>query len=189
VTRDIDLLSELAKDDAALVFMSITSLRGELARELEPRASQPPLRLAAVEVLAKAGIPTGVLVAPVIPGLTDHEMMPILDAAAKAGARYAGYVPLRLPYGLGPLFEEWLTLHAPLQKDKVLHRVRELRGGRMNDPMFGSRLRGEGVYAENLKQMFELASRKTGLNGARPALNAGAFRRPAPRSSQMTLFG
>ena len=189
VTRDIDLLSELAKDDAALVFISITSLRRELARELEPRASQPTLRLAAVEALAKAGIPTGVLVAPVIPGLTDHELMPILKAAASAGARFAGYVPLRLPYGIGPLFEEWLTLHAPLQKEKILHRVREMRGGRMNDPMFGSRLRGEGGYADNLEQMFELASRKAVLNGTRPVLNAGAFRRPAPRSSQMRLFG
>jgi len=185
VTRDIDLLSELARHQAALVFVSVTSLRGELSRELEPRASQPHLRIAAIEALAKAGIPVGVLVAPVIPGLTDHEMLPILAACAGAGALYAGYVPLRLPFGLGPLFEEWLDLHAPLQKQKVLHRVREIRDGRMNDPRFGSRLRGEGAYAVSLKQMFELACNKAGINATRPQLSVSAFRRPG---SQPTLF-
>jgi DNA repair photolyase len=185
VTRDIDLLSQLARHQAALVFVSVTSLNGELARELEPRASQPQLRIAAIEALAGAGIPTGVLVAPVIPGLTDHEMMPILSACAQAGARYAGYVPLRLPFGLAPLFEEWLEIHAPLQKEKVLHRVREIRGGRMNDPNFGTRLRGEGAYADHLKGMFHLVCRKTGLNGVRPQLSTEAFLRPG---AQPTLF-
>ena len=140
--------------DAALVFVSVTSLRGELAGQLEPRASQPQRRLAAIGALAAAGIPVGVLVAPVIPGLTDHEMPGILAACRNAGATTAGYVPLRLPFGLAPLFEEWLTLHAPLQKDKILNRVREIRGGRMNDPNFGSRLRGEGEYAKQLKMLF-----------------------------------
>src|SRR6185436_3907293 len=118
----------------------------DLARELEPRASQPQRRIAAIETLASAGIPVGVLVAPVIPGLTDHEMPAILAACAKAGAVAAGYVPLRLPFGLAPLFEEWLGSHAPLQKEKVMKRVRDMRGGRLNDPDFNSRMRGEGVY-------------------------------------------
>ena len=164
----------------------MTSLRSELARELEPRASQPQRRLAAIEALAEAGIPVGVLVAPVIPGLTDHEMPGILAACRKAGATTAGYVPLRLPFGLAPLFEEWLTLHAPLQKEKVLNRVRQMRGGRMNDPNFGSRLRGEGEYAGHIKALFETTCRKVGLNASRPKLNVEAFRRPG---AQMTLFG
>src|SRR5262245_42876238 len=141
VTRDIDLLSELASHNAVIVFVSVTSLRNELARDLEPRASQPQRRLAAIEALSTAGIHVGVLVAPLMPGLTDHEMPSILKACRAAGARFAGYVPLRLPFGLAPLFEEWLKLHAPLQKEKILGRVREIRGGRLNDPNFKSRMR------------------------------------------------
>lgn len=186
VARDTDLLSDLAQHNAALVFVSVTSLRSDLARQLEPRASQPQRRIEAIEALAAAGIPVGVLTAPVIPGLTDHEMPAILAACRKAGATVAGYVPLRLPFGVGPLFEEWLTLHFPLQKDKILHRVRELRGGRLNDPNFGSRLRGEGEYAKHLKMLFEASCRKAGLNASRPSLNVEAFRRPG---SQMSLFG
>lgn len=185
VTRDIDLLSELARHQAALVFISVTSLRGELARELEPRASQPQRRLAAIEALSAAGIPVGVLVAPVIPGLTDHEMPAILSACANAGAITAGFVPLRLPYGLAPLFEEWLSLHAPLQKEKVLNRIRDVRHGAMNDPNFGSRMRGEGAYAQHLRKMFELSARKAGLDGPKPELSVAAFRRPG---EQMGLF-
>jgi DNA repair photolyase len=185
VTRDIDLLSELARHNAALVFVSVTSLRGELARELEPRASQPQRRLAAIEALASAGIPVGVMVAPVIPGLTDHEVPAILAACAAAGAVTAGYVPLRLPFGLAPLFEEWLGVHAPLQKEKVLNRVREIHGGRLNDPNFNSRMEGEGAYAAHLNTMFELYCRKAGLDRPRPSLNTEAFRRPG---EQMGLF-
>jgi DNA repair photolyase len=185
VTRDIDLLSQLASFDAAVVFISVTSLRGELARALEPRASQPQRRLEAIEALSAAGIPVGVLVAPVIPGLTDHEMPAILKACRLAGATIAGYVPLRLPFGLGPLFEEWLALHVPLQKDKILGRVREIRGGRLNDPNFGTRLHGQGEYAQHLDKLFEVTCRKEGLNASRPRLNAEAFRRPG---SQIGLF-
>jgi DNA repair photolyase len=185
VTRDIDLLAELAAYDAALVFISVTSLRNELARDLEPRASQPQRRLAAIEALSAAGIPVGVLVAPVIPGLTDHEIPAILKACRNAGASAAGYVPLRLPYGVAPLFEEWLTLHAPLQKDKILGRVRDIRSGRLNDPNFGTRLRGQGKYADHLDTLFEVSCRKEGLNASRPRLNTDAFRRPG---SQMNLF-
>jgi DNA repair photolyase len=186
VTRDIDLLARLARVDGALVFVSVTSLDGELARELEPRASQPMRRLAAIEALAHAGIPVGALIAPVIPGLTDHELPAIISAVAAAGAVAAGYVPLRLPYGVAALFEEWLTLHRPLQKEKILNRVRDIRGGRLNDPNFGSRLQGSGPYAEHISELFEISCRKAGLNSSRPVLSAKAFRRPGPL--QMTLF-
>ncbi len=185
VTRDIDLLSELAHHDAALVFVSVTSLRGELARELEPRASQPQRRLQTIEALAGAGIPVGVLVAPVVPGLTDHEIPAILAACAKAGAVTAGYVLLRLPFGLAPLFEEWLGIHTPLQKEKVMGRVREIRGGRLNDPAFKSRMQGEGAYAGHLRKLFELSCRKAGLDEKKPKLSTAAFRRPG---EQMGLF-
>ena len=186
VTRDIDLLSALARIDGVLVFISVTSLDGHLARDLEPRASQPERRLAAIEALSSAGIPTGALVAPVIPGLTDHEMPAILNAVARAGAVSAGYVPLRLPYGVAPLFEEWLTLHRPLQKEKIMNRILSIRGGRLNDPNFGSRMRGEGAHAEQIADLFEVSCRKAGLNSSRPRLSVSAFRRPGP--SQLALF-
>jgi DNA repair photolyase len=186
VTRDIDLLVQLAKVDSVLVFISVTTLDSELARELEPRASQPGRRLAAIEALASATIPVGALVAPVIPGLTDHEMPAIVSAAARAGAIAAGYVPLRLPYGVAPLFEEWLTLHRPLEKEKILNRIRDIRGGRLNDPNFRSRMLGSGAYATHISALFELSCRRAGLNCKRPVLSARAFRRPGP--TQMALF-
>ena len=186
VARDIDLLGKLARIEGVLVFVSVTSLDSELARELEPRASQPARRLAAIEVLARAGIPTGALIAPVIPGLTDNEIPAIVSAVARAGAVAAGYVPLRLPYGVASLFEEWLALNRPLQKDKILNRIRDIRGGRLNDPNFGSRLHGRGPYAEHIAELFEVCCRKAGLNSRRPNLSAKAFRRPAP--AQMSLF-
>jgi DNA repair photolyase len=186
VTRDIDLLSGLARRNAALVFVSVTSLNAELARQLEPRASQPQRRLEAIETLASAGVPVGVLVAPVIPGLTDHEMPAILAAAARAGAITAGYVPLRLPFGLAALFEEWLELHAPGEKAKILHRIRSMRDGHLNDPKFSSRMQGSGAYAEHMRQLFEVSCRKAGLTRQRPELSAESFRPPSTR--QMTLF-
>jgi len=186
VTRDIDLLSELAKVEGVLVFVSVTSMDPELARELEPRASQPARRIAAIESLTQAGVPVGSLVAPVIPGLTDHEIPSILSAVAKAGAIAASYVPLRLPYGVAPLFEEWLTLHRPLQKEKILNRIRDIRGGRLNDPNFKTRMQGSGAYAEHIAELFEVTCRKAGLNSKRPTLAAKAFRRPGP--SQRQLF-
>ncbi len=186
VTRDRDLLVELARHDAAAVFLSVTSLDGPLTRVLEPRASQPLGRLSAIAELAQAGVPTGVLVAPVIPGLTDHEMPAVLEAAAKAGARFAGYVTLRLPFAMAPLFEKWLEQHAPEKKDKVLSRIRELRGGRLNDPRFGSRLKGEGPLAEAIADLFAIACRKAGIPGRAPNLSTAAFRRPA--GQQLLLF-
>jgi DNA repair photolyase len=182
VTRDRDLLAELARHQAVAVNLSVTSLDGDLARVLEPRASHPSRRLAAIEALAQAGVPVGVLVAPVIPGLTDHELPSIIEACAKAGASFAGYVMLRLPFAVAPLFEQWLEQHVPERKDKVLKRIREIRGGRLNDPRFGSRLTGEGIFAEQIAALFSMACRKAGFN-ARPALSTAAFRRPSPQLS------
>jgi DNA repair photolyase len=185
VTRDLDLLGELAAHRAASVFVSITTLDGGLARVMEPRASTPELRLAALEALAKAGIPCGVMVAPVIPALTDHEMPRILAAAAAAGASQAGFVVLRLPWNVAPLFERWLEERFPDRKDKVLNRVRELREGKLYDPQWGIRQRGKGIFADQIEAMFEVACRKAGLNEKRVELSSAAFRRP---SVQGTLF-
>jgi DNA repair photolyase len=186
VTRDLDLLGELARHEAAAVFLSVTTLDGDLSRVLEPRAAQPAGRLAAIEELAGAGVPVGVLVAPVIPGLTDHEMPSIIAAAVRAGARYAGYVPVRLPLAVAPLFEQWLGRHFPEKKDKVLGRIRDLRGGKLNDPRFVSRMRGEGALADLLRDVFRLACRKAGILGRKPNLSTAAFRRPP--GSQLLLF-
>jgi len=179
VTRDRDLLEELARHKAVSVCISVTSLDSTLASRLEPRASLPSHRLAAISSLASAKVPVGVLMAPVIPGLTDHEMPAVLEAAHTAGACFAGFVTLRLPFGLGPLFEEWLKNHYPERADKVLGRIRAIRGGKLNDPRFGSRMRGEGVFAEQLEQMFHVASRKAGFGKARPELSTAAFRVPS----------
>ena len=187
VTRDVELLADLARSDAAAVCLSVTTLDARLSRNLEPRASLPQRRLEAMETLAAAGVPAGVLVAPVIPGLTDHELPSILSAAAGAGARFAGYTLLRLPYGVSSLFEDWLSRHFPDRKEKVLNRIRAMRGGRLNDPRFRSRMKGEGVFAEQIENLFSVACRKAGLSGGKPNLSTGAFRRPA--GTQLDLFG
>jgi DNA repair photolyase len=186
VTHDIDLLGELARHGAAAVFVSVTSLDGDLARILEPRATQPAGRLAAIAELARAGIPTGVMVAPVIPGLTDHEIPAILDAAAQAGACRAGYTLLRLPHGVAGLFESWLERHFPHKKEKVLGRIRAMRDGKLNDPRFGSRMRGEGPLAEQIRALFLLGCRKAGIPRGGPSLSTAAFRRPG--GTQRLLF-
>jgi DNA repair photolyase len=186
VTRDCDLLGDLARVGAAAVCISITTLDGRLQRVMEPRASAPARRLEAVHVLAQAGIPVGVLVAPVIPGLTDHEMPAILAVAARAGARFAGYVPLRLPYAVKELFEGWLADHFPDRKAKVLARIRSLRGGRLNDPDFGSRLRGQGAFGDEIRALFTLGCRKSGLREGGIELSSSAFRRTG--GSQLALL-
>ena len=150
VTRDIDLFSELARINGAAVNITVTTLDPTLTPKLEPRAPLPAARLAAMEALSKAGVPVGVMVAPIIPALTDHEMPAIIEAAAKAGAKWAGYTTVRLPYGIKDLFETWLTQHFPERKEKILNRIKALRGGRLNDPRFGTRMRGEGVFAEQI---------------------------------------
>jgi len=179
VTRDLDLFQSLAAVDAVSVSLSIGSLDPGIQRTLEPRASSIPERLRAVEALAKAGIPTGVILGPVIPGLTDHEMPAILEAAKNAGASHAGYIVLRLPFGLKALFDDWLRTHHPLRREKVLHRLESLRGGRLNDPRFGTRMRGEGLFADQIGATFRIWARKHGLDGPRPELSTAAFRRPA----------
>lgn len=186
VARDADLLGELASREAAAVFLSITTLDPKLARIMEPRASQPALRLDAIRELDHAGVPAGVMVAPTIPGLTDHEMPSIINAAARAGAGAAGYVMLRLPYGVKELFEEWLGRHFPHRKEKVLNRIRSIRGGKLNDPRFETRMRGDGIFADEISQLYVAACRKAGILGKHPRLSTAGFRRPG--ASQLRLF-
>jgi DNA repair photolyase len=186
VTRDADLLAELASVNAASVNVSVTTLDAELARTMEPRTSTPARRLVAIEKLARAGIPVGVLVAPVIPGLTEHELPRILQAAADAGASFAGYVPLKLPHAVAPLFERWLEERYPEKKGKVLGRIREMRGGRLNDPRFGYRQRGEGPLADAIASLFAAGCQRAGLATHGPELSTAAFRRPANAASPQT---
>jgi DNA repair photolyase len=178
VTRDVDLLAELAAYDAVVVSVSVTSLDHDLQRVMEPRTSTPARRLAAIETLAAAGVPVRVMVAPVIPGLNDHEVPAILQAAAAAGARDAAYVTLRLPYAVAALFEDWLGRHFPDRRDKVLNRIRQMRGGRLNDPRFGARMRGDGIFAEQMRALFDAGYRKAGFAADLPELSTAAFRRP-----------
>jgi DNA repair photolyase len=185
VTRDIDYLSELAGFHAATVAISLTSLDPELAKTLEPRASPPSRRLAAIEELSAAGIPVNVMTAPIIPGLNDHELPELLASAAKAGARSAGFTVLRLPFTVAPLFVEWLERHAPGHKDKVLSRIRSMRGGKLYDSKWGARMKGEGFFADQIKALFELGYRKAGFRGDIPSYDLSHFRVP---SDQLCLF-
>jgi DNA repair photolyase len=178
VTRDLDLLAELAAHHAVAVLLSINSLDSDLARQLEPRAASPKMRLAAVEALAKAGVPVGVLVAPVIPALNDHEIPSVLAAAKAGGASWAGTEILRLPLTVAPIFEQWLERAFPSKKDKVLNRIRAIRGGKLNDPRFGTRMSGEGIFADQIHQMFQVARQKVGLSSHGPNLSTAAFRKP-----------
>ena len=186
VTRDADLLSKLAAFDAAAVILSITTLDPGLASVMEPRTSVPARRLAAIEELQRSGVPVGVMVAPVIPALNDHEIPAIIKAAAGAGAQYAGYVMMRLPHGVKELFDNWLERNFPERRKKVLSRIREVRGGKLNDPRFRSRMKGEGVFAEHARAMFHIACRKAGILGRIPALSTASFTRPS--GPQLTLF-
>ena len=186
VTRDVDLLSQLARFDCVGVTISLTTLDHRLSSWLEPRASRPARRLAAIEALADAGVPVGYLQAPMIPGLTDAEAPAIATAAAKAGASFSGYVALRLPFAVKNLFEQWLDQHYPEKKQKILHRLREIRGGKLNDPNFKTRMRGEGIYAEEMAKLFQLARKKSGITERWPKLTTEHFRRQ--EKDQMSLF-
>lgn len=181
VSRDRDVLGTLAEHQAAVVFVSVTTLDAELARVMEPRASTPTARLRAITELTAAGIPTGVFVAPVIPGLTDHEMPAILEAAADAGACCAGYVLLRLPGAVADLFEGWLDDHFPDRKEKVLGRLREMRGGELNDSRFGVRMSGEGIWAKLFRDLFRVTRKRVGIPETYPKLSSSSFRVPPPR--------
>jgi DNA repair photolyase len=178
VTRDIDLLRELVAHQAAHVFVSITTLDAELARRLEPRASTPLGRLSAIRELAAAGIPVGVMIAPVIPGLTDHEIPAILEAVHEAGAMAAGCTMLRLPFELASMFENWLEQHYPDRKERVLGRIRDIRGGELNDSRFGVRMTGEGPLAQAIRNVFVVHRAKRNLNRRMPELSTAAFRKP-----------
>ncbi|MEQ6918430.1 PA0069 family radical SAM protein [Halomonas aquatica] len=186
ILRDLDLLRDLAKRRLVRVMVSLTSLDTELKRTLEPRAASPTARLRVIRTLAEAGIPVGTLVSPVIPGLTDHELERLLEAASEAGATTAGWMLLRLPREVAPLFEEWLATHYPERAGKVMSLVRQCRGGADYDPRFGKRMKGEGVFAELLEQRFQMACRRFGLNDpatlADQTLETSAFRAPRAQS-------
>ncbi len=187
VERDLDLLVRLAQDDLVQVFISLTTLDGQVARRREPRATSPRRRLQAMERLNEAGVPCGVMVAPVIPFLTDSELENVLAAAHEQGARTAAYTLLRLPYELKDLFKDWLSTHYPLKADHVMSRLREMRGGRENDSEFGSRFVGNGLFAELLSRRFHLACERLGLNREERGLDASKFVRP-DLSGQRSLF-
>lgn len=186
VQRDIDLLAPMAELGLCQVAVSVTTLDADLARRMEPRASAPASRLETVARLAAAGIPTAVLFAPVIPALNDMEMEGVLEAAAAAGAESAAYIMLRLPHEINALFQEWLQLHEPLKANHVMQLIRELRGGRDNDPNFFSRHSGTGVYAGLISQRFARACKRLGLNQRERELNTSLFR--GKQTAQMTLF-
>ncbi len=188
VTRDVDLFTELAAVHAAVVNVSLTTLDDQLHHIMEPRTSVPKRRLDAITTLSKAGVPVRVMMAPIIPGLTDHEIPSLLEAARDAGAIGAGCLPVRLPHGVADLFADWLERHFPERKDKVLNRIRDMRGGQLNDPRFGARMRGEGVFAEQIRTLFDTTRRKLGFEKDGLRLSTAAFRRPEP-GGQLGLFG
>jgi DNA repair photolyase len=185
VTRDMDLLAGMAKFDAVSVNISITTLDPTLQPKLEPRAATPRARLEAVRILADAGVNVGVLAAPIIPGLTDHEIVNIIGESVAAGAKFAGCIPVRLPFGVKDIFENWLEQNFPERKDKVLNKIRAMRGGKLNDPNFGSRMQGEGVFAEQINQMFHVACRKAGLKDEPRKLTTEHFRRPGGQQMEL----
>jgi DNA repair photolyase len=188
IARDLDLLSDLARDGLVNVFVTVTTLDNETKRLLEPRAAAPAARLKIIRQLTECGVTTGVLVAPVIPAITEHELENVLAAAAQAGARHAGYVILRLPHELKILFREWLETHYPARAAHVMSIIHSMRGGQDNDPRFGSRMRGMGPFAQLLRQRFQLACARNGLlRGAAPPLPTALFRPPPPNSGQMDL--
>jgi DNA repair photolyase len=184
VARDIDVLGDLASDACANVALSVTTLDETLRRALEPRTSTAERRLDAVARLNAAGVPAGVMVAPVIPGLNDHEIPAILARAGEAGARFAGYTMLRLPYAVKDLFDDWLARHVPDRRAHVLSRLQDVRGGKLNDPTFGSRMTGSGPAAELIQSLFRTARTRAGIPPKGPALRTDAFR----RKGQQTLF-
>lgn len=187
ITRDIPLLSRLARRNLVRVLLSIGTLDRELARRMEPRASTPAARLEAMRALKEAGIPVGVIIAPVIPGLTDHELERVAIAAAEAGASDASYVLLRLPHEVAGLFQEWLQAHYPMKAAHVMNLLRAMRGGKDYDAGFAQRMSGSGVHADMLRQRFRRICLRTGLNQRRIDLDASAFRPPAA-GAQLSLF-
>ncbi len=193
VERDLDLLAPMARDNLVRVYVSISTLDRTLARRLEPRAASPQRRLDTLRALASAGIPCGVMVAPIIPALSDKSIEEVLEASSAAGASGAAYIVMRLPHELKGLFRDWLSLHYPLRAEHVMSAVRQLRGGRDNDPRFGERMSGTGLFAELIGRRFAIACRRLGLNGGSrggrepPPLDRGMFRPPVS-GGQLPLF-
>jgi DNA repair photolyase len=186
VVRDIDILAKMAAKGLVAVAISITSLDPKTHRTLEPRAPRPEKRLAAITALAAAGIPAHISIAPVIPAITDHELEALVAAGARAGARTASYIPIRLPHEVAPLFRDWLDAHYPERADKVMAQIRALRGGRDNDPAFFNRMRGTGPWADLIRTRFTRACRKAGLNTVRVVLRSDLF--VPPQGQQLRLF-
>lgn len=188
VTRDIDLLSQLAEHRAAAVYISITSLDPKLAHKLEPRASSPAQRLEAIRKLRAAGIQVGVSLAPVIPALNEEEIPAILNAAAEAGAQFSGSTVVRLPFAVKDIFAAWLDEHFPDRKEKVLSRIREMQGPTLSHKEFGKRLMGEGIWAQQIHAMVKACLKRAGIAGGRPDVTTAAFRRPREVGGQMELW-
>ena len=186
VTRDLDILQEFASWNGALVAVSITTLDAKLKSVMEPRTSEPRLRLQTIEELSKAGIPVIVMVAPVVPGLTEHEIPKIIQSASDAGAKGAAYIMLRLPYRVSDLFSRWLDRHFPDRAQKVLNRIKSIRKGDLNSKEFHERMRGSGIYAEQIKDIFETAKRRAGFNGKSIHLSTEHFRKPG--GTQLNLL-
>lgn len=191
VQRDIDILKELSEQDLVRVVISITTLKKELQRKMEPRTSSPSMRLQTIDFLSSNGITAAVNVAPVIPGLTDEEIPEILRSASENGAKYAGRVMLRLPHSVKELFSSWIRREFPGRADKILNRIKELHGGKLYDSNFGTRLTGEGVWADTIKKIFESNCRKYGLNKNKTPLPVNLFRVPdsLTDNDQLNIFG
>ena len=180
VERDLDLIAPMAARNLARVYVSVTTLDRTLARTLEPRATAPQRRLATIRALSQAGVPGGVMTAPIIPQLNDRDLEAILEAAAAHGARQAGWIMLRLPLEVAPLFRDWLDAHYPLRAEHVMSVLRQLRGGRDYDARFGARMRGTGPFAELIEKRFALTCKRLGLNRDREPLDTSRFRPPMP---------
>ena len=185
VTRDIDILKKLSEYNCVHVVLSITTLDSGLCQKMEPRASHPTYRLKAIEKLAENGIPVMVLIAPVIPGLNDHEIPKIIKKSVEAGATQAGYVMLRLPYGVKSLFSKWLEIHYPDRVNKIMHRIESVRDGKLNSSDYFERMKGKGVFSEQIKEIFNISCKKYGLNKKSTVLEVKHFKRP---TNQMSLF-
>lgn len=188
VLRDLEILKQLAADNLVHVFLSITSLNPELARDMEPRTSIPAARLRAAQVLSESGVPVGVMMAPIIPGLNDSEIPQILEAAKQAGAITADYILLRLPLTVEPVFIEWLQRTRPNQAEKIIGRLQKARDGKLNSSVWGERMVGSGEIAGQIRNMFRLFRKKFELDGALPAHDCSLFQPPRPQSGQLSLF-
>lgn len=188
ITRDVDLLAELARHSATAVYISLTTLDTDLAHKLEPRASSPKMRLEAIRILHEAGVPVGVSTAPIIPGLNDSEIPALIEAARAAGAQFAGYTVVRLPFAVKDVFRAWLDQHFPGMRDKILSRIEETQGRTLSHGDFGKRLKGVGVWSEQIAALFKVSIKRAGMYHRRPEVNAEAFRRPRDAGGQMELF-